>query len=289
MFCRSCGKELQEKAVSCIGCGMRPDDGDAYCPACGFGTKEKQVICTACGASLQGHGAIEISKIFDNLNKKIEVVATKESAFKLQRADLFLVLQIVLYFVLGVMIYVWLFSYSEYNPVSFLGIILVSTVLALYVYRRKLIATDHEVAELVETKEFLVLAGSVMFFVGIFAPISTWSKTWSYFGLFLVGRGDAIIIVLLAIALLVFAYRKLYMQIYLLGVICLVCLLYTFNQELSDARLITDGYDVLKKAYDVLGEKPDMPPSPELRFGWLFLFGGLGLIAVSSVYKKSKT
>jgi hypothetical protein len=54
MFCRHCGKELSEKAVACIGCGMNPRDGMEHCPACGGKTRDKQLICTTCGASLDG-------------------------------------------------------------------------------------------------------------------------------------------------------------------------------------------------------------------------------------------
>lgn len=61
MFCRTCGKELNDKAVACVGCGMDPRDGTEHCPICGRPTKEKQVICTACGASLQGKSGKEWS------------------------------------------------------------------------------------------------------------------------------------------------------------------------------------------------------------------------------------
>ena len=62
MFCKSCGKELSDKAVACIGCGMNPTGGSANCPACGVATKDKQVICTACGGSLQGGTAWPIGQ-----------------------------------------------------------------------------------------------------------------------------------------------------------------------------------------------------------------------------------
>ena len=52
MYCRSCGKKLEEQAVACIGCGMNPKEGNHNCPYCGEKTVEKQIICTACGGSL---------------------------------------------------------------------------------------------------------------------------------------------------------------------------------------------------------------------------------------------
>jgi hypothetical protein len=53
MFCKNCGKEISDKAVACIGCGMSPKDGGTHCGTCGAETKEKQIICTACGSSLK--------------------------------------------------------------------------------------------------------------------------------------------------------------------------------------------------------------------------------------------
>ncbi|MFI3220858.1 MAG: NINE protein [Methylococcales bacterium] len=52
MFCRNCGKELSDKAVACIGCGMNPHDATAHCPACGAETNDKQVMCVKCGVGL---------------------------------------------------------------------------------------------------------------------------------------------------------------------------------------------------------------------------------------------
>lgn len=57
MFCRSCGKELSDKAVACIGCGMNPKSGIEHCPLCGAATKAQQIICTQCGGSLKGKGS----------------------------------------------------------------------------------------------------------------------------------------------------------------------------------------------------------------------------------------
>jgi len=53
MFCKNCGKEISDKAVACVGCGMSPKEGRAHCANCGAETKEKQVICTVCGSSLK--------------------------------------------------------------------------------------------------------------------------------------------------------------------------------------------------------------------------------------------
>ncbi|MBU0742351.1 TM2 domain-containing protein [bacterium] len=56
MFCRNCGKELNENALACPGCGVSPLSEKKFCQACGKETLENQVMCTSCGAML-GRGA----------------------------------------------------------------------------------------------------------------------------------------------------------------------------------------------------------------------------------------
>lgn len=57
MFCRNCGSEIDEKAVVCIKCGVRPNDGTAHCQACGKDTQPGAVVCVHCGAQLASSSA----------------------------------------------------------------------------------------------------------------------------------------------------------------------------------------------------------------------------------------
>ncbi len=52
MYCRSCGKDIDDKAVVCVGCGVPPKKGTSYCPSCGGGTGSSQEICTQCGVKM---------------------------------------------------------------------------------------------------------------------------------------------------------------------------------------------------------------------------------------------
>lgn len=52
MFCRNCSKEIDEKAVVCIGCGVPPRAEKKFCHNCGTATKENQTICISCGVAL---------------------------------------------------------------------------------------------------------------------------------------------------------------------------------------------------------------------------------------------
>ena len=52
MFCRNCGKPLDDRAVVCTACGVPPRIERKFCPQCGVATEAAQVMCVKCGASL---------------------------------------------------------------------------------------------------------------------------------------------------------------------------------------------------------------------------------------------
>jgi TM2 domain-containing membrane protein YozV len=52
MYCRNCGKEVDQKAVACPSCGVPPRIEKNYCFNCGQPTISSQVMCTKCGVSL---------------------------------------------------------------------------------------------------------------------------------------------------------------------------------------------------------------------------------------------
>ena len=74
-FCRSCSTKLNDKAIFCINCGLKPNDGNKFCQSCGKQTKSKAVICIKCGVSLKKTDNIKeefeqfISKCFPKNNK----------------------------------------------------------------------------------------------------------------------------------------------------------------------------------------------------------------------------
>ena len=52
MYCKNCGKEVNEKAEICTSCGVRPLTEKKFCQECGSETKENQEICVKCGVRL---------------------------------------------------------------------------------------------------------------------------------------------------------------------------------------------------------------------------------------------
>lgn len=52
MYCRNCGKEMNENAAVCTACGVNKGVGKKFCPNCGCETNENQSVCLKCGVSL---------------------------------------------------------------------------------------------------------------------------------------------------------------------------------------------------------------------------------------------
>jgi uncharacterized membrane protein len=52
MYCRNCGKEVQENVELCPSCGVKPASGQGFCPACGGQTNELTEVCVKCGTRL---------------------------------------------------------------------------------------------------------------------------------------------------------------------------------------------------------------------------------------------
>ena len=57
MFCTTCGKNVEERAAVCLGCGCPPLAGRAFCWNCGKPTDAHAVVCVGCGAALTPPGA----------------------------------------------------------------------------------------------------------------------------------------------------------------------------------------------------------------------------------------
>ncbi len=52
MYCRNCGKAIDDKAVVCVACGVPTAKEKKFCQNCGAPTDEKAEICTKCGVRL---------------------------------------------------------------------------------------------------------------------------------------------------------------------------------------------------------------------------------------------
>lgn len=52
MFCRDCGKEMEEQSEACPECGTVALQGDKFCNSCGSDTRPEAEFCRRCGVKL---------------------------------------------------------------------------------------------------------------------------------------------------------------------------------------------------------------------------------------------
>lgn len=52
MYCKNCGKELREKALSCDYCSFTRGNGAGYCPNCGRRVPYQTEKCEYCGGTV---------------------------------------------------------------------------------------------------------------------------------------------------------------------------------------------------------------------------------------------
>lgn len=52
MFCRNCGKEMNDNAAVCVSCGVAKGDASNFCPNCGSETSVLATVCVKCGIAL---------------------------------------------------------------------------------------------------------------------------------------------------------------------------------------------------------------------------------------------
>jgi len=52
MYCRNCGKEIDDKAVVCVACGVPPAKSNEYCGNCGAPTDANAEVCIKCGTKI---------------------------------------------------------------------------------------------------------------------------------------------------------------------------------------------------------------------------------------------
>ena len=53
MYCKNCGKEVNQNAAVCLNCGVMVGMGNKFCPQCGFEPDPLAVICVKCGRELK--------------------------------------------------------------------------------------------------------------------------------------------------------------------------------------------------------------------------------------------
>lgn len=53
MFCKNCGKEINENQAVCLNCGVKAGEGKAFCSNCGKEIDGNAEVCLNCGVALK--------------------------------------------------------------------------------------------------------------------------------------------------------------------------------------------------------------------------------------------
>ncbi len=105
MYCKNCGKEVNENQAICLNCGVKNGVGDKYCRHCGSEVNPQAEICLNCGMAIKNNVSIHQSSI---------KAGTREEAYA-KLAHYEKISAIVWFVIAGLQIIIGIFSY--YAPI----------------------------------------------------------------------------------------------------------------------------------------------------------------------------
>lgn len=53
MYCRNCGKQMQDNQAICLDCGVKKGVGETFCDNCGQPVVQGSEVCLNCGVALK--------------------------------------------------------------------------------------------------------------------------------------------------------------------------------------------------------------------------------------------
>lgn len=56
MYCKNCGKEMNDNQAICLNCGVKTGVGEAYCSNCGSTVTPGAEVCLNCGVAIKKSG-----------------------------------------------------------------------------------------------------------------------------------------------------------------------------------------------------------------------------------------
>ena len=81
MYCRHCGEQLNDDALTCTNCGKNPINGFAYCSFCGAKTTGDMTSCQNCGITLKHYSESTDSSVFNRQSDKSKFSAGMMAVF----------------------------------------------------------------------------------------------------------------------------------------------------------------------------------------------------------------
>jgi hypothetical protein len=138
---------------------------------------------------------------------------------------------------------------------------------------------------LVSRKQILGLAGSVVLFVGVFAPIVSLPIVGSV-NYFQNGRGDGVIVLILAVISLVLVLLKRYRWLWITGLLSLGMLVFTFINFRMRMSQMTADMETKLANNPFKGIASTAMQSVQIQWGWALLIVGAGLLIAAAAVKE---
>jgi hypothetical protein len=139
----------------------------------------------------------------------------------------------------------------------------------------------------VNTKHILGLIGSIVLFIGVFTPIVS-APIIGSMNYFQNGKGDGMLILILAIVSLVFVLTKKYKGLWFTGVGSLAIMALTFinfQMKISDMKSQMES-ELAGNPFRGLADVAMQ--SVQLQWGWALLIVGAGLVIASAAMKDER-
>lgn len=57
MYCKNCGKEMNDNQAICLNCGVQTGNGNSFCANCGNPLNADAVVCLNCGVAVKSAAA----------------------------------------------------------------------------------------------------------------------------------------------------------------------------------------------------------------------------------------
>lgn len=136
-----------------------------------------------------------------------------------------------------------------------------------------------------KTKQLLGLIGAIILFVGVFAPIVS-VPIMGNMNYFQNGKGDGIIVLILAVASLTLVLTKNYKGLWFTGAGSLSGMLFTFVNFQSKMSEMKSQMESQLAGNPFRGLADMAMQSVQLQWGWALLIVGAGFVIVSAALKE---
>lgn len=137
----------------------------------------------------------------------------------------------------------------------------------------------------INAKQLFGIIGSVVLFVGVFAPIVS-IPVMGNMNYFQNGKGDGIVILILAVASFILTLRRNYKKLWITGFGCVAVMLFTFVRFQLKLSQMKSEMESQLSGNPFRGLADMAMQSVQLQWGWAILIIGAGLVIASAAIKE---